>query len=32
MYHVFTRENEKTENNPFTYAQKSSAHEDKCLL
>ena len=22
MYHVFTRENEKTETNPFTYAQK----------
>ena len=21
MYHVFTRENEKTETNPFTYAQ-----------
>ena len=25
MYHVFTRENEKTETNPFTYAQVSSA-------
>ena len=25
MYHVFTRKNEKTETNPFTYAQVSGA-------
>ena len=28
MYHVFTRENEKFETNPFSYAQACSANSD----
>ena len=28
LYHVFTRENEKVETNPFTYAQACSANSD----